>query len=373
MAGILRKLLPLVALLAVSCLDPGAGDDENNISSVNVSYCIYQEGSYQACVRDIKYLPNTQEGRELAGIWLRDLQNKDCNETEIAWNQMTGTCYDRTVQSNGSVTENGTETVDNSPPSGYSPAETDIQIIFNNDKSPLYYGGTDYLISVTNIKQAKPYSRWCQIKSGDKVIKAAPKTSGETDTYILSCNLFFDNAEAAAKCGEISVPLIRTPSGSGFETAVSVECGFPGGTEDKIFGIPGYILWNDGPKEEDIQLSPASGQISATNISLSSKILTASVINITNGEAAAERCELKSEGMSARMTKKYGTPPDKDAFEISCLDQHTGSMLCNGVGLPLPIIDDDYSATHNRTEVITSCTLKNGVAVEAAGIISWAK
>jgi hypothetical protein len=339
---------------------------------VNVSYCVYQ-GEYQACVRDIKYLPNTQEGRDLAGIWLPDLQNKDCNETEIAWNQTMGTCYERTVHSNGSIMENKTETVDNSPPSGYSPEEGDIQIIFNDDNSPLYYGGTGYLISVTNIIQAKPYSRWCQIKSGTKVLKAAPKTSGETDTYILSCNLSFDGTEAAAKCGGISVPLIKTPADDGFKTAVTVECGFPGGTEDKIFGIPGYILWNDGPKNEDIQLSPASAQLSATNISVSSKILTASVINIKNGEAAAERCALKSGGMSAEMIKQSGTPPDKDVFEVSCLDQHTGSMLCGGVGLPLPIIDDDHSATHNRTEVITSCTLKNGVTVEAAGTIFWAK
>jgi hypothetical protein len=103
----LKLLLAVFALFTASCLDPGAGgEDKEPIASVDVSYSLYVRDSDQySCVKEIAYIPNTEEGRELANTWVPDLQKELCENSNltIIWDCMKQTRYNKTVESGGAV------------------------------------------------------------------------------------------------------------------------------------------------------------------------------------------------------------------------------------------------------------------------------
>ncbi|MDR2105189.1 MAG: hypothetical protein LBP51_05480 [Deferribacteraceae bacterium] len=102
----LKLLSVLFTLFAVSCLDPGAEEDEKeSVPSVYVSYYLYKKDDdpSRKCIKSAAYIPNTQEGVELARRFEPDLQSVSCDNYELVWGCLRGWYYEKTVKSDGTV------------------------------------------------------------------------------------------------------------------------------------------------------------------------------------------------------------------------------------------------------------------------------
>ncbi|MDR2400835.1 MAG: hypothetical protein LBD73_04190 [Deferribacteraceae bacterium] len=91
-------------MLLSSCLDPGAGSEEDTVSSVNVLYDLYASTKYpnEICVQNKTFTP--LDGKQLAENCVIGPRYQTCNNFLIGYDDMVETHYEFTVSSECTVT-----------------------------------------------------------------------------------------------------------------------------------------------------------------------------------------------------------------------------------------------------------------------------